>query len=53
MQGLPMVDAVAATFVIRACTLWFAVAVGAMMLVKYAATHDVTDLDPAVNESMM
>jgi uncharacterized membrane protein YbhN (UPF0104 family) len=50
MQGLPIVDAAAATFVIRACTLWFAVAVGAIVLVKYAATHDVADLDPAVND---
>ena len=46
LQGLPLVDAVAATFVIRVCTLWFAVAVGSLVLVKFALVRDVEDLVP-------
>ena len=32
---MPLADAVGATFVIRICTLWFAVAIGAYVLLKY------------------
>ena len=33
-KGMPVPDAVAATVLIRLATLWFAVAIGAIMLVK-------------------
>ncbi len=35
LKGIPLPDAVAATFVIRVCTLWFAVALGAGVLLHY------------------
>ena len=35
LQEVPLADAVGATFVIRICTLWFAVAIGAYVLLKY------------------
>ena len=35
LRGVPFPDAVAATFVIRVCTLWFAVALGAGVLLRY------------------
>lgn len=40
LQGVPLVDAAAATFVIRACTLWFAVAIGAIVLLSSAADRE-------------
>jgi glycosyltransferase 2 family protein len=40
LQGVPLVDAAAATFVIRACTLWFAVGIGAIVLVTSAVERD-------------
>ncbi len=46
LQGVPIVDAAAATFVIRACTLWFAVAVGVPVLVRSAAEGDVKETRP-------
>jgi uncharacterized protein (TIRG00374 family) len=45
LQGIPIVDAAAATFVIRVCTLWFAVAVGALVLVRSAVARDVEEFD--------
>jgi len=50
VQGLPVIDAVAATFVIRVCTLWFAVAVGALVLVKSAVADDIVALETAEGE---
>ena len=35
LEGMPLPDAVAATFVIRVCTLWFAVALGGGALLRY------------------
>ena len=35
LQEVLLADAVGATFVIRICTLWFAVAIGAYVLLKY------------------
>ncbi|HAA76437.1 TPA: hypothetical protein DCE37_15085 [Candidatus Latescibacteria bacterium] len=43
LEGLPLADAVAATFVIRVCTLWFAVAIGAVVLITSAAEKDLAD----------
>jgi uncharacterized protein (TIRG00374 family) len=45
LQGIPIVDAAAATFVIRVCTLWFAVAVGSLVLVRSAVARDVAEFD--------
>ena len=35
LQGVPLPDAVGGTFVIRVCTLWFAVALGAGVLLRF------------------
>ena len=44
LRGVPIVDAAAATFIIRACTLWFAVGIGAVVLMLSAVEKDVDEL---------
>jgi len=44
LRGVPIVDAAAATFIIRACTLWFAVGIGAVVLMLSAVEREVGDL---------
>ncbi len=45
LQGVSVIDAAASTFVIRACTLWFAVAIGAAILVTSAVEGDVDAME--------
>jgi uncharacterized protein (TIRG00374 family) len=47
LRGVPLPDAVAATFVIRACTLWFAVALGAGVVLRYRDQLEGEDGEPA------
>lgn len=51
LEGLTVADAAAATFLIRACTLWFAVAIGAVVLVRSAVSGDGEELDRATSEA--
>ncbi|MFJ4142965.1 YbhN family protein [Pseudomonas sp. NPDC089734] len=42
-KGMPSADAVAATLLIRLATLWFAVGIGAVMLLRLKSAHPVMD----------
>ena len=47
LGGVPVADAAAATFVIRVCTLWFAVAIGAVVLLTTGSGEEVDELESA------
>jgi len=48
MQGAALADAVASTFVVRVCTLWFAVGLGGVVLLKHRG--ELVDAPAAADE---
>jgi uncharacterized protein (TIRG00374 family) len=46
LQGISRSNAVGATIIIRLCTLWFAVAIGAFVLLRYRRYFD-WEMEPA------
>lgn len=51
LRGIPPADAVGATFIIRVCTLWFAVVVGALVMILKRKRFE-GDLEPKTGKDV-